>query len=141
MASTTGDLAAVLATERDALGNQGGTTDGSIAVGVKPSTPKNPADARVTRTLNRDPDTFPTLTGREEDWRFTPLARLRGLHVGSTCVTGVLDLTVTAPEGVTVETIGPDHPLVGTALTPADRPAALAMRDLRRVSSSGSPAS
>ena len=138
MASTMG---AALDSERDALGNQGGTTEGSLAVGVTPSTPRKPADARAERTLSRDPDAFGELTGREEDWRFTPLARLRGLHVGSTCVTGVLDLTVTAPEGVTVETIGPDHPLVGTALTPADRPAALAMRDLRRVSSSGSPAS
>ena len=25
---------------------------------------------------------FPTLVGREEEWRFTPLARLRGLHTG-----------------------------------------------------------
>jgi Fe-S cluster assembly protein SufD len=46
-------------------------------------------------------------------------------------VTGVLDLTVIAPDGVTIETIGPDHALVGTVLVPADRPAALAMRDFK----------
>ena len=121
-------IADVIAMERDALGKQGHTSDGSIAVGVKPSTPKNPADARVGRVLSRDPDVFPALTGREEDWRFTPLARLRGLHDGSAAVTGVLDVTVT---GASFETIGPDHPLVGTALTPVDRPAALAMRDFK----------
>jgi Fe-S cluster assembly protein SufD len=118
-----------LAGEREALGNQGHTSDGSIAVGVKPSTPKNPADARVERLLSRDPDAFPALTGREEDWRFTPLDRLRGLHDGSAVVDGTLELSVTGP--ATVETIGPDHALVGTALTPADRPAALALRDFK----------
>jgi Fe-S cluster assembly protein SufD len=118
-----------LAGEREALGNQGHTSDGSIAVGVKPSTPKNPADARVERLLSRDPDAFPAVTGREEDWRFTPLARTRGLYDGSAVVDGVLDLSVTGP--ATVEAIGPDHALVGTALTPADRPAALALRDFK----------
>ena len=126
MAST---IEGALATEREALGNQGHTSDGSIAVGVKPSTPKNPADARAERRLSRDPDDFETLTGREEDWRFTPLARLRGLHDGSAAFDGVLDVTATGP--ATVETIGPDHPLVGTALTPADKAAALAMRDFK----------
>ena len=128
MAST---IAGALATERAALTNQGGTTEGSVAVGGPPSTPRKPADARVERTLSRDPESFADLTGREEDWRFTPLPRLRGLHDASASVTGVLEVTVTAPEGVTVETIGPDHPLVGTALTPADKPAALAMRDFK----------
>jgi len=124
-------MSAALETERDALTNQGGTTEGSLAVGVTPSTPKNPADARVARTLSRDPDDFPAITGREEDWRFTPLPRLRGLHDGILAVTGVLDVTVSAPEGVTVETIGADHALVGTALTPADKPSALALRDFK----------
>jgi Fe-S cluster assembly protein SufD len=122
-------MSAALETEREALGNQGGTTEGSVAVGVTPSTPRKPADARVDRMLSRDPDAFPALTGREEDWRFTPLARLRGLHDGSAAADGVLELTVTGP--ATVETIGPDHPLVGTALLPADKAAALAMRDFK----------
>jgi Fe-S cluster assembly protein SufD len=122
---------AALSTERDALGKQGGTTEGSVAVGVAPSTPRKPADARVERTLSRDPEAFPVITGREEDWRFTPLARLRGLHDGTAAVDGVLDVAVSAPAGVTVETIGPDHALVGTALVPADRAAAIAMRDFK----------
>ena len=82
-------------------------------------------DARPERLLSRDPDAFPVITGREEEWRFTPLYRLRGLHDGTAVVDGTI-----AVEG-DFETIGPDHPLVGTALTPADRPAALAMRDFK----------
>ena len=121
-------IADVIATERDALGKQGHTSEGSIAVGVTPSTPKNPADARVTRMLSRDPDVFAVITGREEDWRFTPLARLHGLHDGTAAPTGVLEVTVT---GAPVETIGPDHPLVGSALTPVDKAAALALRDFK----------
>ena len=82
-------------------------------------------DARPERLQSRDPDAFPPITGREEDWRFTPLYRLRGLHDGTAQVDGTI-----AVEG-SFETIGPDHPLVGTALTPADRPTALAMRDFK----------
>jgi Fe-S cluster assembly protein SufD len=122
-------MSGALATEREALGNQGGTTEGSVAVGVTPSTPKNPADARVSATLSRDPSAFPSLTGREEEWRFTPLARLRGLHDGSASASSLLEVTVT---GAAVETIGPEHPLVGCVLLPADRPAALAMRDFKQ---------
>jgi Fe-S cluster assembly protein SufD len=83
--------------------------------------------------LSRDPDAFPPVTGREEDWRFTPLARLRGLQDGTAVVDGVLAVTVTAPAGVTVETISAEHPLVGTVLVPADKAAALAMRDAKET--------
>ncbi len=127
MASTTPSIADAIATEREALGKQGHTSEGSIAVGVTPSTPKNPADARVERFFSRDPEAFPAITGREEEWRFTPMARLRGLHDGSATVDAAL--TVTGP----VETIGADHPLVGGALVPADRAAAFAMRDVKEA--------
>ncbi len=118
-------LSDVIASERQASGNQGHTSEGSIAVGVTPSTPKNPADARVERLFSRDPEAFPAITGREEEWRFTPVARLKGLHDGSADIDGTL--TVTGP----FETIGADHPLVGAALVPTDKAAALAMRDFK----------
>jgi Fe-S cluster assembly protein SufD len=73
---------------------------------------------------------FPALTGLEEDWRFTPLKRLRGL------VTSGADAVATGaapkyevpllPEGVTVTTIGRDDPRIGSVLTPFDRISALA---------------
>ncbi|WP_431937158.1 Fe-S cluster assembly protein SufD [Micromonospora sp. RP3T] len=71
---------------------------------------------------------FPALTGLEEEWRFTPLKRLRGLAGdGSGAARGTVrhehgDL----PEGVTVDRIGRDDPRVGSVLTPFDRVSALA---------------
>ncbi|KKJ99436.1 Fe-S cluster assembly protein SufD [Micromonospora sp. HK10] len=71
---------------------------------------------------------FPALTGLEEEWRFTPLKRLRGLTGGEApAATGAVrhehgDL----PEGVTVGRIGRDDPRVGSVLTPFDRVSALA---------------
>ncbi|MEV1329958.1 Fe-S cluster assembly protein SufD [Micromonospora costi] len=70
---------------------------------------------------------FPALTGLEEEWRFTPLKRLRGLTGGAQTATGTVrhehgDL----PEGVTVTRVGKDDPRVGSVLTPFDRVSALA---------------
>ncbi|MEU1809853.1 Fe-S cluster assembly protein SufD [Micromonospora aurantiaca (nom. illeg.)] len=70
---------------------------------------------------------FPALTGLEEEWRFTPLKRLRGLTGSAQGATGAVrhehgDL----PEGVTVDRIGRDDPRVGSVLTPFDRVSALA---------------
>ncbi|MFC0504659.1 Fe-S cluster assembly protein SufD [Micromonospora costi] len=70
---------------------------------------------------------FPALTGLEEEWRFTPLKRLRGLTGGAQTATGTVrhehgDL----PEGVTVTRVGRDDPRVGSVLTPFDRVSALA---------------
>ncbi|MEW2377916.1 Fe-S cluster assembly protein SufD [Micromonospora sp. NPDC047812] len=70
---------------------------------------------------------FPALTGLEEEWRFTPLKRLRGLVGAAQAATGTVrhehgDL----PEGVTVGRIGSDDPRVGSVLTPVDRVSALA---------------
>lgn len=45
----------------------------------------------------------PVPNGREEEWRFTPMARLRGLHE-AVPATGTADWTVTAPAGVTTAT-------------------------------------
>ena len=42
-----------------------------------------PRQSRAERPTSYDVADFPVLTGREEDWRFTPLDRVRGLHDGS----------------------------------------------------------
>ncbi|RKR86978.1 iron-regulated ABC transporter permease protein SufD [Micromonospora pisi] len=70
---------------------------------------------------------FPALTGLEEEWRFTPLKRLRSL-AGDTAGTGApLGHEVGAlPDGVTTSTIARDDPRVGSVLTPFDRVSALA---------------
>ncbi|MEH1013288.1 Fe-S cluster assembly protein SufD [Micromonospora sp. CPCC 206060] len=70
---------------------------------------------------------FPTLTGLEEEWRFTPLKRLRGLADGATAATATVNHDhASLPSGVTVDTIGHDDPRIGSVLTPFDRVSALA---------------
>lgn len=78
---------------------------------------------------------FPVPHGREEEWRFTPLARLRGLHDGTAVATGDgLRVEVTAPEGVVVETVGRDDARLGKAGTPVDRVAAQAYSSFEKAS-------
>ena len=50
-----------------------------------------------------DPADFPVPTGREEEWRFTPLRRLRGLHPEAAAVTARSASKPTPHPGVTVE--------------------------------------
>jgi Fe-S cluster assembly protein SufD len=69
---------------------------------------------------------FPIPNGREEQWRFTPLNRLRGLHDGTAAATGKVLVEVDAPAGVMVATAERDDPRVGRAGIPSDRVAAAA---------------
>jgi Fe-S cluster assembly protein SufD len=74
------------------------------------------------------PEDFPVLTGREEDWRFTPIKRLAGLDDAATA-TAASPARYTArdlPAGVTAATTGKDDPRPGSILTPFDRPSAVA---------------
>ncbi|MGQ0625231.1 MAG: Fe-S cluster assembly protein SufD [Sporichthyaceae bacterium] len=69
-----------------------------------------------------DPDVnFPVPTGREEEWRFTPLRRLRGLHDGTATAEGKVLVSVDAPEGVQVATLAMSDPRVGRSGAPTDR--------------------
>jgi Fe-S cluster assembly protein SufD len=70
---------------------------------------------------------FPALTGREEEWRFTPLKRLRGLANGAAGGEAPVVLQHDAlPAGVTVSTVDKGDPRLGSVLTPFDRISALA---------------
>lgn len=111
------ELEAVLSAERAALAAQGGITDGTVAVGVKPSTPRQPADVRPERLRSNDPADFPEITGREEEWRFTPLDRLRRLLDADADVTSTGALTVDGhawpgADGVTLAPLTVDDPLL-----------------------------
>jgi len=61
------------------------------------------------------------VTGREEEWRFTPLRRLAGLHDATFTPGGRLTRTLHAPDGVTGGVVPMDDPRVGAVLTPFDR--------------------
>ncbi|MGC9538659.1 Fe-S cluster assembly protein SufD [Streptomyces sp. UG1] len=100
----------------------GSTTAGSIAVAAEST-----VVSRMSAPPSFDVADFPVPHGREEEWRFTPLERLRGLHDGTAVATGEgLKVEVQAPEGVTVETVGRDDARLGRAGTPVDRIAAQA---------------
>ena len=58
-------------------------------------------------------------SGREEEWRFTPLARLHGLHTGEVDLSGALDISVDS-DGFTVERVTAEDPRAGATLVPTD---------------------
>ncbi|WP_181804578.1 Fe-S cluster assembly protein SufD [Streptomyces shenzhenensis] len=100
----------------------GSSTAGQIAVAAEST-----VATRMSAPPSFDVADFPVPHGREEEWRFTPLERLRGLHDGTAVASGgSLKVAVEAPEGVTVELVGRDDPRLGRAGTPVDRVAAQA---------------
>ncbi len=86
------------------------------------------------RTPSFDVADFPVPHGREEEWRFTPLERLRGLHDGTAVATGDGVKVAIGTPGVTVETVGRDDARLGKAGTPVDRVAAQAYSSFEKAS-------
>ena len=82
--------------------------------------------SRLHERQSFDPADFGVPSGREEEWRFTPLRRLRGLHTDETLSPGKVAVSVDAAPGVAVER--PEHgdPRLGTAFVPGDRVSARA---------------
>jgi Fe-S cluster assembly protein SufD len=88
------------------------------------------------RFTSYDVEAFEVPRGREEQWRFTPLRRLRGLHDGSATADAAVEVSVRAGfgeeageltgSGVRHETVGRDDPRLGDGGIPADRVAAQA---------------
>ncbi|KOT56187.1 MULTISPECIES: Fe-S cluster assembly protein SufD [Streptomyces] len=108
----------------------GSTTTGSIAVAAEST-----VATRMSAPPSYDVADFPVPHGREEEWRFTPLARLKGLHDGTAVASGAdLKVDITAPEGVTHELVERDDPRVGKAGKPVDRVAAQAYSSFEKAS-------
>jgi Fe-S cluster assembly protein SufD len=85
-----------------------------------------PAKDHAPRILSRDPADFPVPTGREEEWRFTPLRRFARLIEGAAS-TEHLAWTSETPVGVVIDELASDDPaLLGLPL-PVDRLSALAV--------------
>ncbi|MFJ8696918.1 Fe-S cluster assembly protein SufD [Streptomyces roseolilacinus] len=107
----------------------GSTTAGSIAVAAEST-----VATRMSAAPSFDVADFPVPHGREEEWRFTPLERLRGLHDGTAAATGEgVRVDVTAPDAVTVETVGRDDARLGRAGMPVDRVAAQAYSSFEKA--------
>ncbi len=85
-----------------------------------------PEQSRAERRRSFDVDAFPLPTGREEEWRFTPMDLLRGVLEQRPTDEGALSVDVQAPQDVQVGTLAAGQAPRGTALVPADRAAVVA---------------
>jgi len=92
-----------------------------------------PEQSRAERRASFELADFGVPTGREEAWRFTPLARLRGLHDGAPATGEAPQVDVQAPDGVTVETAIRGDERLGRAGTPEDRVSAQAWASFERA--------
>jgi Fe-S cluster assembly protein SufD len=101
---------------------------GAVARLAGPGTGRPTTESVVPRSLARipPPGGFPVPNGREEDWRFTPLDRLRGLHQDPV-PDAKTDLDVDAAPGVVVGPLERDDPRVGRSFVPTDRVAQTAL--------------
>jgi Fe-S cluster assembly protein SufD len=99
----------------------GSTTAGSIAVAAEST-----VATRMSAPPSFDVADFPVPHGREEEWRFTPLERLRGLHDGTAVADGSIKAEISAPDGVSVESVARDDARLGRTGAPVDRVAAQA---------------
>jgi Fe-S cluster assembly protein SufD len=105
------------------------TTDAPVALrphshGGEGAAAVRPAETKAQALRSYDVADFPVLTGREEEWRFTPLKRLRGLHDGSFTEGGAPPRAGYGelPPGVRVEQVPAERGI----LVPFDRVSALA---------------
>ncbi|MQA60073.1 MAG: Fe-S cluster assembly protein SufD [Actinophytocola sp.] len=85
-----------------------------------------PAASRAERFTGYDVEAFEVPGGREENWRFTPMKRLRGLHNGTAVADAKITVDVDAAPEVTVETVERGDERLGKGGVPSDRIAAQA---------------
>jgi Fe-S cluster assembly protein SufD len=107
---------------------------GAHTHGYDPDAPRHgsaaPASSRGERRASFDVADFVEPTGREEEWRFTPLDRIRPLLAGLPS-DGRLDRTSELPAGVVLDEIPAGDPRLQELPAPADRLAALAAANSR----------
>ncbi|RBY90682.1 Fe-S cluster assembly protein SufD [Blastococcus sp. TF02A-26] len=99
-------------------------TAGEAAPGAHSHGGPAPTGSPAERFTSLDPEAFGEPTGREEDWRFTPMRRIRPLLAGTD--TGVHPQWETdLPDGVELTTVEAGDPLLKGLPEPVDRLAAL----------------
>ncbi len=97
--------------------------------GAGSPSPAVPPKTKYQALRSYDVSDFPVLTGREEEWRFTPLRRLRGLaDQEAPAATGQIQqgYVDNLPDGVTFELVPMSDSRIGSVLVPFDRVSALA---------------
>src|SRR5450755_5008643 len=103
------------------------------ALGDRPPKPALQGAVESTAPVSRlherqsfDPADFGVPTGREEEWRFTPLRRLRGLHGADPLPEGTVTVDVEPSPEVKAEKAERGDPRAGASYVPADRVSARA---------------
>jgi Fe-S cluster assembly protein SufD len=123
----TADLTADLTTDHSRA-----VADGAHSHGRTGAVPET---SRASRTTSFELADFPVPSGREEEWRFSPIARVAPLFdaegAGLSDV-GVQVTVVESPE-VRVEIVDRQDPRLGTAGRPGDRTAAAAWTSFREA--------
>ncbi len=115
------------------VGPEGGPSGLAAAV-------ETAAVSRLHERQSYDPADFPVPGGREEEWRFTPLRRLRGLHGDGPFGEGKVGVVADVAAGVTVEYREHGDPSLGLAYVPADRVSARAFAEFREATVISVPA-
>ncbi|GGE77110.1 Fe-S cluster assembly protein SufD [Nesterenkonia cremea] len=85
--------------------------------------------SRAKRHIGFDVEGFPEPNGREEEWRFTPLKKLAPVITDAATEGEPVSYEVTAPENVTVSSLGQDAAPRNTVLHPADRAAVVGSKN------------
>ncbi|WP_433284519.1 SufD family Fe-S cluster assembly protein [Pseudonocardia sp. CA-142604] len=101
--------------------------------GAKKGQGESPLASASERFTSYDVEAFEVPGGREENWRFTPMRRLHGLHDGTAALDGTVKIEASVAEGVTVETVDRDDARIGEGGIPADRVAAAAWSAFREA--------
>ena len=104
--------------------------DGAHSHSFNPG-PVVPQGSRAERLTSFDLADIPVPTGREEEWRFSPVARLQPLF--SESLGSDVTVAVTAAPEVKVETVGRDDERLGRAGKPGDRTAVTAWNAFRQA--------
>jgi Fe-S cluster assembly protein SufD len=85
-----------------------------------------PDQSRAERNTSYDVSDFAIPSGREEDWRFTPVDRLGGLFQVEPTDEDALTVDISAPQEVQIGEAKPGDSVFGSVLRPADRASAAA---------------
>jgi Fe-S cluster assembly protein SufD len=97
--------------------------------------------SRLHEKQSFDPADFEVPSGREEEWRFTPLRRLRGLHADLGPGDGKVSVVVAdADPRVAIGNVEHGDPGLGVAYVPADRVSARAFASFREATVISVPA-
>jgi Fe-S cluster assembly protein SufD len=108
--------------------------------GLQEAVETSAAVSRLHERQSFEPGDFPVPGGREEEWRFTPLRRLRGLTAELGPGDGKVSTVVDAVRGVAIEQGEHGDPRLGTAYVPADRVSARAFSEYREATLISVPA-